>query len=115
MIGIRENDFGAEFFKRLLRQALHRRGGADGHERRRMNHAMRRGQAAKPRSGRVSLQNFKVKTHPANYSRSAMRSGERADPADFRENVKRPASRNHYDSLTDRNFLRAGRRSEEHT
>ena len=41
MIGVRENDLRAESFEVLLRLPFHRRGGSNGHERRRLDHAVR--------------------------------------------------------------------------
>src|SRR5580698_10447783 len=92
MISIAKNDFSAQFLKRLLRKPLHRRRSPDGHKSRRVNHAMRRSQTPKPRPTRISLQNFKAKSHPTNCNRSANRSGERPDPSNFGQNVNRPAS-----------------------
>src|SRR2546426_2022646 len=42
MIGIREDNFGAELLERFLTQALNGRGGADGQEERRFDRAVRR-------------------------------------------------------------------------
>src|SRR6202041_2120482 len=108
MISVREDDFRAELFKRLLRQALHRRRSANGHKRRRMNHAMRRSQTSKPRPARISLQNFKAKSHPTNCISCARdRSGERPDPANFAERPDCPTYRDDRDPFADRNFLGA--------
>ena len=47
-------------FEVLLRLALHRRRRADGHERRRFDHAVRSGQAAQARAGRIGGKNFET-------------------------------------------------------
>ena len=65
MIGVGEDDLRVEFFEIALRLALHGRGRADGHERRRFDHAVRSGQAAQTRAGRIGGQNLEMKIHPA--------------------------------------------------
>ena len=65
MVGIRENDLRAEVFEILLRLAFYRCGGAHGHEGGRFDHAVRSGQAAEARAGRIGRKNFELKTHPA--------------------------------------------------
>ena len=62
MIGIGKQDLHAEVFEILLRLALHRRGRAHRHERRRINHAVRRGQPAEPRAGGIRRQHFELET-----------------------------------------------------
>ena len=46
MVGVAENDLGAQFFEDVLGNGLHRRDGADGHEDRRFDLAMRRDDAS---------------------------------------------------------------------
>lgn len=48
MIGVAENDRRAGLFEHLLREGLDRSLGAYGHEHRRVNHAVRRGDASHP-------------------------------------------------------------------
>src|ERR1700693_5634706 len=69
MIRIAKNDFGAKLLERLLRQSLDGSRRAHGHEHRRLDRAMRRGQPPYPRPARVSLLYFKRKTHPVSLSR----------------------------------------------
>ena len=64
MIGIGENDFGAEFLKRFVAQTFHGRLRADRHEERRFNRAVRRGQATAA-SSPVGMKNGEVETHVA--------------------------------------------------
>ena len=46
MVGVREQDLHAEVLEVVLRLAFYGGGGADGHERRSVNDAVRRGEAA---------------------------------------------------------------------
>jgi len=59
MIGIAEHDIGPGIAHLAPVHALHRAGRADRHERRGSHHAMRRGQAAGPRSA-VRTQKLKM-------------------------------------------------------
>src|ERR1700738_376095 len=52
MISIAEQNLYAEFAERLLRQPLHRSRRADGHERRRIDDAVRSGETPQTRAGR---------------------------------------------------------------
>src|SRR4029077_3674927 len=63
MIGICKNDSCAELFERFLGEPLDGRLGAHGHERGRLDRAMRRHPAPAPRARRVGLRCFKRKIH----------------------------------------------------
>jgi hypothetical protein len=63
MIGVGENNLGAEGLEGFLGEGFYGRGGADGHEGRRFDDAMRRGEKATPRAGCISVLNFEGKTH----------------------------------------------------
>ena len=63
MIGVAEQNLHAQFVERLLRQTLYRASRADRHERRRIDHAVRRRQPPQARTGRIGFQNFKMKFH----------------------------------------------------
>ena len=67
MVGIGENDFGAEIFQRFLRQGLDGGGGAHGHENGRFDGAVRRGEYARTRARWIRVLNFEGKTHFAVY------------------------------------------------
>ena len=58
MVGVGEDDSGAEGLEGFLGEAFYAGGGADGHEDRRLNDAVRRGQKATTRTGGISLLNF---------------------------------------------------------
>jgi hypothetical protein len=70
MIRVAEQNLHAKLGERLLRQALYRSGRADGHECGRINHAVRRRQAPQPRSGRIGFQDFEMKIHLIQFSRT---------------------------------------------
>ena len=55
MIGVREKDFRAKLFEPFLRKRFDRSLRAYRQKKRRLRDAMRRGQAATPRPGRVEL------------------------------------------------------------
>ena len=61
MVGVREKNLDAEIFEILLRLSLDRRGCAHGHEGGSVNYAVRSGQAAQTRSGRVGGKNLEMK------------------------------------------------------
>ena len=63
MIGIGEDNFRAEFFERFLGKALDSGLCAHGHEERRLDRAMRRGEATAARAGGIGLCYLKGKTH----------------------------------------------------
>src|SRR4029077_20480299 len=63
VISIRENDFGAEFFQRLLRERFYGGRRANRHEERRLHGAMRRSEAAATRPGRIGFAYLKRKIH----------------------------------------------------
>ena len=90
MVGVGENDLRIKLFERLLREAFNRGRRAHRHECRRIDYAMRRGQAAETRAGRIRLQYFELESHPANCIRSGIRLAKRANPADMDENPKGP-------------------------
>ena len=69
MIRVAEQNLNAQFAERLLRQALHRAGGAHRHERRRINDAVRRREAPQARAGRIGFQNLEAKFHRCEFSR----------------------------------------------
>ncbi len=68
MVGVGENDFGAESFERFLSETLDCGGGANGHENRRFDDAMRRSEKATPRAGGIGMLDFERKTHFASVS-----------------------------------------------
>jgi hypothetical protein len=68
MIGVGKNDLRAESLQRFLRQALHRRRRAHGHEHRRLDHSVRRFQLPAARTGGIVFQNFERKIHPVSVS-----------------------------------------------
>jgi hypothetical protein len=68
MIGVGENDFGAECFECFLSESFDGGGGADRHESRRFQDAMRRGEKATPSAGGFGMLNFEGKTHFASVS-----------------------------------------------
>ena len=63
MIGVAEQNLHAQFGERLLGERFHRAGGSHGHERGRVDHAVRRRQSTEARAGRIRFQNFKMKIH----------------------------------------------------
>src|ERR1041385_3097945 len=71
MIGVGENDFGAEFLERLLCQGLNAGRSPYRHEKSRVNHAVRRCKRAAARANRVSLLNDKGKLHVPRLPQSA--------------------------------------------
>ena len=60
MVGIAKNDLGPEILEIALRDGFHRTTRSHGHERRRLNDAMRRGQLA-PSRGAIAVQDTEVK------------------------------------------------------
>lgn len=68
MVGVGENDFGAESFERFLSETLDCGGGANGHENGRFDDAMRRGKKATPRAGGIDMLDFERKIHFASVS-----------------------------------------------
>ena len=84
MIGVGENNFGAEGFEGFLGESLNGRGGANGHEGRRFDDAMRRGEKAAPRASGIGVLNFEGKTHFASVS------GEDEGPAHAQNNKDCP-------------------------
>ena len=64
MIGVGEDDARTELLERILRQSFDGGGGADGHERRRFECAVRRREFSSARAGRVGLGNLKGEAHP---------------------------------------------------
>ncbi len=63
MIGIREDNFRAEFLERLIAQALYGGLRANGQEKRSFDGAVGRGQASAARAGRIGLRDFERKIH----------------------------------------------------
>lgn len=63
MIGVGKDDFRAEFFERFLGKSFNGGLRTDRHEEGSFNRAVRRGQAAAARAGRIGLGNFKRKMH----------------------------------------------------
>ena len=63
MIGVSENDFGAQLFERLLSQSLDARSGSNRQKKGRLYHAVWRGQPPAPRPAWISLSYFKGKAH----------------------------------------------------
>ena len=55
VIGVAEQNLHTQFGERLLREAFHGSGRAYGHKRRRIDHAVRRGEAAETRAGRIGF------------------------------------------------------------
>jgi hypothetical protein len=68
MIGVGEDDFRFEFFEGFLSEAFDAGLGAHGHEERSLDGAVRRGQAAAARAGRIGLSYFKRKLHSGSVS-----------------------------------------------
>src|SRR6266852_5653864 len=68
MIGVSENEFGAELFQRLLRKSLDAGRRTDGQEHRRLDRAVRRRQPPKPPTTRVRYLNVKRKVHALSVS-----------------------------------------------
>src|SRR6266851_3561985 len=68
MIGIRENDFRAQFFQRALRQSLDGRRRPHRHEKWSLDSPMRRSQSPPSRPSRISFAYLKRKTHTASLS-----------------------------------------------
>jgi len=101
MIGVGENDFGAQLFERLLPKSLNARSGADGKKKGRLNHAVRRGQPAASRAGGIGLGNFKGKVHSASVARCALDSGH----ANSTDHIKQPEPEDNRESGTRLNFL----------
>ena len=64
MIGIRKQNLNAELFEILLRLSLDRRGCANRHEDRRLDHAMRSGETPEPRARRIGGEYLEMKAHP---------------------------------------------------
>src|SRR5437762_6094578 len=64
MIGIREDDFRAEFFERFIAQALY--GSLRAHREKEwsFDRAMRSAQASAARAGRIGLRHLKGEIHP---------------------------------------------------
>ena len=73
VIRVAQQNLHAQFAERLLRQPLHRARRAHGHERRRIDDAMRRCQPAQARAGRIGFQYLKMKIHLQEFSRPAPR------------------------------------------
>ena len=63
MIGVGEDDARAELLERVLRQSFNGGGGADRHECRRFERAVRRREHASARAGRIGLGNLERKAH----------------------------------------------------
>lgn len=84
MIGVGEKDFGAEFFKGFLREGFDGSLRPDRQEKRSLNDAMRRDQAAAARASGVGFQDFKRKTHPPSVS------GEDEGPTHATKDIHRP-------------------------
>ena len=64
MIGISQQDLHAQRFEFILRHALHRAAGADGHENGRLDYAVRSVQQSRTRAGRlVFSKDFKLDRH----------------------------------------------------
>lgn len=68
MIRVGKDDFRAELFKRLLRNRFDGSLCPNGQKKGCLHHAVRRSQAAAPRTCRVGFQDFKRKTHPLSVS-----------------------------------------------
>src|SRR5258708_39131821 len=76
MIGVSENEFGAELFQRLLRKSLDAGRRTDGQEHRRLDPPVRRRKSSEPRPTRVRFPDLKRKVHASSVS------GEDKRPAD---------------------------------
>src|SRR6516225_3776906 len=63
VIGVGQDDAGAQLFERFLRQALDRRGRADGHENRGFDCAMRSREEATAPASRIALLKSERKSH----------------------------------------------------
>src|SRR6266849_398545 len=63
MIGVSENEFGAELFQRLLRKSLDAGRRTDGQEHRRLDPPVRRRKSSEPRPTRVRFPDLKRKVH----------------------------------------------------
>lgn len=63
MVGVGEQNLNVETFEVLLGLAFDGRGRADGHERRRLDDAMRGRKASQARTGRIGCENLEMKTH----------------------------------------------------
>ena len=68
VIRIGKNDARAQFFERLLRQSLYRRGSPHRHEYGRFDYPVRRRQLSAARTRRISLKNLKGETHSRSVS-----------------------------------------------
>src|SRR5271156_3940237 len=64
MVSVGKKNLDAERFEILLRLTFYGGGGADGHERRRIDYAVRRGQPSQPRARWVGRQHLELKSHP---------------------------------------------------
>ena len=71
MISIRKENLHAEIFEIFLRLRFHRSRCSHGHECRRINHSMRRGQPAESCAAGIGRQNFESKIHPRKCIRNA--------------------------------------------
>ena len=63
MVCVGEDYLSVEIFEILLCLAFYRGCGANRHERRRLDHAVRRGETPQARTGRIGRQNLEMKTH----------------------------------------------------
>lgn len=104
MVGVGEDDLSAEGFEGLLRQPFNRAERADGHERRRVNDAVRSLQAAKARAGWVGRQNFKAKRHSPSVS------GRQRSNAYLHQNVDHPDEGDPGEPFAKGDFFRAHNR-----
>src|SRR5437016_2761131 len=84
MIGVCEDDFGAELFEGLLRQRFDGSLCADGHEEGSLDSAVRGEKAAAAGAGRIGLPDFKRIIHLLSVS------GEDEGPADSADHIGRP-------------------------
>src|SRR5882762_7288038 len=115
MIGVCEDDVGAELFERFLAEALDGRLSAHGHEHRRFDHAMGRRQAPTPRSRGIGLCYFKRKVHlrlntREQYGQECLSyfsvSGEDEGPADSADHIGRPDAKSDRVGLGPLQFFR---------
>src|SRR6266404_4269891 len=101
MISVGENDRSAELFQRSLCQCFDGRRRAHGHERRRLDDAVRRTQPTPPRSRRrILLLYFKRKTHPKSVS------GENPSAANSTNYINGPHAESNREGFAAPEFLR---------
>src|SRR5437016_10338660 len=108
MISIREDDFRAEFFERLIAQAFYRGLRAHRKERRSFDGAVGRAQASAARASWIGLQYFERKIHLRPNTREQDRqeclsyfsvSGEDEGPADAAHHINGPNAESNSERL----------------